>query len=318
LIGDFNAVDKISEEIKSKSEDIHRPQDKFYIKLKELEFRERLPEDKNSRFTFKRKDYEARLDHVLTRGEWNMEVKFQNSISKSDHKEIQTKLTIKREQRETTIEETEANTIKLDLNKLKTKEGEEDLKETIKNRIKNGLTQYSNLEEIMETTKAAAFMTIGTEQTKKKIKRNKNYFSHDIFRMKIQKRKFLNWKHKIEKYKEIEDILINKLMEIGDSISIIYVSRTEAIREIKLKIKEQKKKIESEIRKNIKDKLDKKEKEMYNEKFTDRKKYYSRMKKESTTQKLTQIEKEGEIITDEKTVAEEAKTSRVLGFVGLI
>jgi hypothetical protein len=69
LIGDFNAVDKISEEIKSKSEDIHRPQDKFYIKLKELEFRERLPEDKNSRFTFKRKDYEARLDHVLTRGE---------------------------------------------------------------------------------------------------------------------------------------------------------------------------------------------------------------------------------------------------------
>jgi hypothetical protein len=232
LIGDFNAVDKIAEEIISDTEEIYRPQDKFYIKLKENEFRERLPKDKNSRFTFKRNNYEARLDHILTRGVWNIEVKFQNSVTKSDHKEIQTKTKIKKTQREEIQEEEEeVTTIKMDINKLKLSNEEENHKETIMKRIKNGLSENANLEEIMETTKQAALMTIGTEQKKRKTKANKNYFSHDIYRMKIQKRKLLNWKNKTEKYEEVEDIPINKLMEIGDEFPIIYTSKSEAIRD---------------------------------------------------------------------------------------
>jgi hypothetical protein len=63
-----------------------------------------------------------------------MEVKFQNSVTKFDHKEIQTKLKIKKPQRVEIKEE--VTTIKLDLNKLKLSNEEENHKETMK-RIKN-------------------------------------------------------------------------------------------------------------------------------------------------------------------------------------
>jgi hypothetical protein len=64
---DFNVVDNISEKIILNTEKIHRPQDKFFRKLKKTEFKKRLPKDKNLRFTFKRNTYEVKLDHVLTR-----------------------------------------------------------------------------------------------------------------------------------------------------------------------------------------------------------------------------------------------------------
>jgi exonuclease III len=308
IMGDFNAVCDINKEIESESSNINRPADKYYKKLLE-EFRESEPigEDEE-RFTFFKGNYKARLDHCIFKGNHSIKnVKYERSITESDHWEIQCEIegTIREEEAtETTTEEAPRPKRVIDKDKLK--EDQETTK-TIKNKIKEFYHRNpdTKVEALVKLTREITLDYAGKNILSQK-KENKNYFSHDIFRWKEQKKKLLNWNNKINKYKFKEEFPLGKITEIASEFPDVLISTTEAQEQIQEQIKETNGKIKRKKEEKINEFLKKKETEMFHDRFVNPKKYYEKMKKTNKTKKLDQIEINGEIITDERKIAEEA------------